>query len=359
MKAAYQALAVIVPIIIIVSAVAFITFASPSQEQPDDPIPVEPEPVPEDDLPEGISYDRTTRTLSSVSETAWHVFDDLHAYSENGKVYEGYQVISKSIVLDPGKYTITVGGDEFTVTVSGKVMRTVEWNYLYNGTSYPVSVSYSIDIDDYVEINERSWEYNEAGSQKFRDLPQLVTVNDTVRGILSQLEERFIQIGGSTADRQAYAEFLASMAQIPVEYPAHEGYGDRQIWGMNEYWQDTMETLYHVAGDCEDKSALACSLFVAAGYKAAMCGVIGHVAAGISIDGFKERSAEELKAMGMQDWVVASAKDVTGQDADTVYYGVETIHEEQHYVGYLQEGPARCIGEGTIYWGTAGFYPVN
>ncbi len=363
MKAAYEVLAVIVPIIFIVSAVVMVFASVPVEpNDPYDPVdpdpPVEPDPV--IDLPYGITYDESTHTLSSESIVTWHVFDELHAYSENGKVYEGYESETDKIVLTPGKYAVTVGNETFEMTVLGKVSRSLEWDFIYNGESKHASVSYQIDIKEYLEINERSKKNNPIkGEHQFVDLPSLVTVNDTVRDIVSQLEERFVQIGGSTSDRHGYAEFLASMAQVAIEYPHYgNSYGDARIWGQDEYWQDTMETLYHLAGDCEDKSALACSLFIAAGYEAAMCGSQGHVMAGVALDDFKTRTNSELDAFGMHNWVCVADTAVLG-GSDTIYYVVETIKEEQHYIGYLQPGQAKCIGTKTTNWGMAGFYPVH
>jgi len=360
MKAAYQALMVIIPIIVVVTAAAMLAVAPVSDDSNPDvlgPVPVEPDPVL--DLPDGVTYDEGSHVLSYASSTEWHVFDMLHAYADRENIYGGSVFEAKKITLSPGKYSIKVNEESFEIVVPGKVSRTLSWDYQYDGRSYPVTVSYEIDIDEYLKITESSKALNSTVPNLFSRLPELVTVNDVIYDIESQLEKRYKQIGGSISDRQGYAEFLASMAQIPIEYPTYKSYGDMQIWGVEEYWQNSMETLYHMAGDCEDKAALACALFTAAGYKAAMCGVIGHVTAGIALDDFKERSEKELKDFDMDKWVLAADKDVTGQDTETIYYAVETIKEEQHYIGYLLSGSAKCISQPTIYWGMAGFYPVN
>lgn len=319
----------------------------------DDPTP-EPEPVPV--YPDGISFDPETGVLSSEDSVQWLVTDELFPYIErSATLYEG-----KTVELDTGYYSVKVGSDEFTVIVPGKTSKTLKWDFHMDGEVYESQVTYEVDIGELAEITSENREWNRV-SHKFTDLPQIVYVNDTVRSIESQLSTRYAEIG-SLDDRQGYADFIVSFAQKCIQYPQRGGPNnapDYNYWGLDEYWGNTLETLYYAVGDCEDSSAVACALFMAAGYKAAMVGVPGHVTAGVHLDSFTERDLDEVKKYNSitSSLTVAMGTSVADPSDETVYYGVDTI-KGQVPVGYMLKGSVESFGKPTLLWGTSGFYPV-
>ncbi len=344
-------------------------------------------------VPEGFTYDRKACTLSFTESIAWTVKDGLKQYidrdlEENVDEYEG-----DSITLDPGLWMIEANGVTFYLPVDGKGSKTLNWKYMYNGEIYDIGVTYEIDLYELgtISIENRAWNAERDGPQGqlylFKDLPRGVYVNDTVRSIVSQLESRFKEIGGSLDDRQGFADFLVSMAQLGIEYPnrsytwtdengdpvLEKRFGewvpktstDYQVWGCEEYWANTLETLYIGIGDCDDSSAVACALFKAAGYRTAMVGVPGHVTSSVVLESFEERDMDAFKEYNKlaSSFVAASGHSALGDDTETLYYGVDTIHGQMP-VGYLLSGNAASIGKPTLNsrsldgWGIAGFYPV-
>lgn len=130
--AAVSALAVIV---IAALAVALVVGGG---DAPSDDVPEAPPRIQVSDLPEGLTVDQSTgRVLSEVTVT-WHVYDEYHAFTIDGgrSQYTGTEVTTDALILDPGSYTITVGGEEFGAVVSGDIQRTVTW--MYDAGSGPV-----------------------------------------------------------------------------------------------------------------------------------------------------------------------------------------------------------------------------
>ncbi|MBO4357407.1 MAG: hypothetical protein J5813_04480, partial [Candidatus Methanomethylophilaceae archaeon] len=266
--------------VVIASAAVLVTMSPnenvepPSPEVPDVPDPEIPDPEPV--YPKGISFDPETGTLSHEDEVTWYITDELVAYVDK----KTETVIDKTVVLDEGLYSVKVGDDSFNVVVPGKKSITLKWDYQFNDRKYPIEVTYDVDIAELSEItlSNRDWN-NGRNNDLFMNLPKQVYVNDTVRSIVSQLKAAYIEIGGSMDDKQSYADILASFAQLGIEYPPWETIpktkiqsSDYHYWGKDEYWANTLETLYFGKGDCEDSSAVACALFIAAGFKTAMVG---------------------------------------------------------------------------------------
>ena len=345
-----------------VSVAIVVTMPSGTTDtDPSDPVsPAVPEPEPEVEIPsypEGISFDQDTGILSSDEPVTWYVVDELTECEQ--KVREKFT--GSSITLNPGLYTVTVGNDTFNVIVDGIHTNTLSWKYWFNGTKYDVSVTYNIDISELAELTLKNREENRYMSSSFFNLPSLVYVNDTVRSIVAQLEKRFVEIGGDPTDRQSYADFLVSFAQLGIKYPNWvDGSSDKQVWGIDEYWAKSLETLFFMKGDCEDSAAVACSLLKAAGYKTAMVGVSGHVTAAVSLEEFREVDKEEIHSYNnlYSAFTVAKGTSAVADDPqDVIYYGVDTT-KKQVPVGYMLNGSVNNIGKNTK-WGTAGFYPVT
>ena len=325
------------------------------------------EPVPEPDseapdmevtgMPEWVSAEGTT--LSAVEEVQWRVVDLNHAAYDGQSRYRGYTVTAQSLTLDPGWYEVSVSMEEMEVVVNGEIDREVTWDYDMDGTVYEVSVSIDIPVSDLVS-QAREAETINSRSLMFGDLPSLVVADDTISGIAESLSSEFRRIGGDTGDRQAFADFIASFVQVPIRYPStisgHAGEFDYSLYGKAEYWAMPLQTLYHMVGDCEDTSALLCSLYLAAGYRTAMGGISGHVFAGVSLDGFTEVPDERLIQLDPYRRYNESFQVIDVGGSDVTFYSVETIYE-QLPVGYLASGN-RWFGMNTP-WGMSGFYPVS
>ncbi len=348
-----------VAIVAISAAILIINSTDKPQEESEDPIkPDDPEPEPV--YPEGIAFDSKTGILSSDDPQKWKITDELKPYYLRESVeYEG-----QNVHLEPGYYRVEVGKDQFFVTVEGSESRTASWTYKYKGDQHDIQITFDIDISELSKMTSvnRQWNSND-GNHMFYNLPRQVSVDNTIKAIESELSKRFAEIGGDPEDRQAYADFLVSFAQLSIKYPQIvSGHNeDYAYWGVDEYWAYPLETLYHMVGDCEDSSAVACSLFKAAGFKVAMVGLPGHVTAALSLESFKEIDEEEFGQINSlyKSFTVAEGHSVYDYECTgPTYYGVDTI-KKQIPVGYMIKGNVDSIGKATMYWGIAGFYPVD
>ncbi len=358
-------------LIIIVIVTAWASMSDQGQiDDPESDAPIVPE-IPESPYPEGIVVDPENGTLSSDTDTTWHVFDLMAPYLIEGRfnftdeIYDGYDVTGTEVALDPGIYRIGVKGESFEVIIGDSVDFTTSWTYDLAGTKHEVSVTYVMDLHGLNEQREMDRRFNDGTTiHKFSELPGLVTVDETIVALEGSLRKEFERIGGDVRDRQAYADFIASFSQLCIEYPDRvTGHGeDYGHYGKSEYWVRPLQTLYRQCGDCEDKSILLVSLYMAAGYQAAVGGKSGHVFAGVAIDGFIEVPEERLDALDpLRPYSLACSVPVpgygTGELVDTVFYAVETIYKQMS-VGYLTGGSAG-FGSPTMYWGICGFYPVQ
>lgn len=350
---------ILVAAVAVAAAAVVLSMPSEDPEKITDP----EEPWSEDLYPKGISFDEKTGTLKSKSSVVWSITDELKLFKERDKG----EVTGTSVKLDPGLYTVTVNGESFMVVVDGTHTNTVKWKYYFNGQNHDVSVTFGIDIRELAGITVENRKNNSSISDSFSNLPSLVYVDDTVRSIVSQMRDIFTEIGGDPNDKQAFADFLVSFAQLGIKYPSlvdssgRTQSADAEVWGENEYWAISLETLFFLKGDCEDSAAVACSLFKAAGYATAMVGVPGHVTASVVLDSFTEVPVEDIKVYNRlyaSSVAVAAGHSVFETDPqDVTYYGVDTT-KNQLPVGYMLRDNVSEIGNSTLWWGTVGFYPV-
>ena len=171
-------------------------------------------------------------------------------------------------------------------------------------------------------------------------------------------------------DEQSYAEFIASFAQLGIEYPPWEiipdtgaQSSDYHYWGIDDYWANTLETLYFGKGDCEDSSAVACALFIAAGFKTAIVGGSGHVMSSVSLDSFKERDTPRYGPVMISFDVASSTSAYFVSDPTVTYYGVD-MTKGQTPVGYLTKEQLRHINTDSdivarMPQGLSGYYSVD
>jgi len=339
----------------------------PVDPEPIDPTPVDPEPEPEPETiyPKGISYDSETRTLFSEESVVWNVTDQLVAYvDKKTDTYEG-----KELALDDGFYKIKVGDEEFDMVVGDTITVEASWQYtMLSGKKIDVEISYDIDIKELAEITLTNGQWNKKNNSSFMNLPKVVYVDDTIKSIVDQLKKVYFDNGGSMDDEQSYLDILVSFPQLGITYPeldkkprSDDNYPeDHHYWGVDEYWANPLQTIYFKVGDCEDASALACSLFKAAGFKTAMIGSVRHVMAAVELDSFEERNLTMYKSLPLGLANSLDAKRSTGGDA--VYYGVEVKRGSSldqipvgyilnNHVGYLERGE-KCKQ------GVAGYYAV-
>ena len=302
------------------------------------------DPKPVSLYPVGITFDEENGILISEDEIDWIYIDELKPYTKR----EENPMSGTVLKLYPGLFTVKVSGETFNVIVDGIISDSYSWTYQYKGVKHDLSVEYDISIRELAEstLENRSW--NSSTKHTFTELPRIVYVNDTFYSIEKQMETLYVEIGGSLEDRQGFADFLASFAQIAIKYPTRMGENnstDYEIWGKDEYWANSLETLYYGKGDCEDAAAVACALFKSAGYDVAMVGVPGHVTAALSLDSFVECDIDDFRSYNnlYKSFTLATGTSAV-DDSDKLYYGVETIKGLP-----LHDALPIC---------TAGFYPV-
>ena len=355
-----QMIAVLAVVVVAAAAAAVLFFPEGDQSGPDYHDDGKERYVPI--LPDGVSFDAGKGRLYSSVYSEWEVTDELTFYSERKAThYEG-----SSIVLDEGYYSIVVGDERFDLIVEGTLTKSSTWSYKYNGQSYDVGVRYDIDVLELANVVKESREFNSRAKYSFEDLPSIVYVNDTVRSIEKQMETLFKGMGGSVNDRQEFADFLASFPQLTLTYFNRLAEDEEtQRWGSEEYWANTLETLYFQTGDCEDFSAVACALFKAAGYDAGMIGVGGHVTAALTLDDFEPWDVAELKKITNLSGSMTCTPFHAYNDSEgtgPLYYGVETI-KKQVPAGYVLNSTAKDIGGSAPSWasfsGRYGVYPVD
>ncbi len=322
------------------------------------------------ELPEGISADADACTFSASSDVVWKVCDRFHtcygtnAYGSFTTKYEGTESTGKELRLDPGMYTVSVNGGEFTVTVFGDIQMSKSWKYDMDGTVTEASVSYTISVKELAAEWDFADEFNTRGSPvgassgelvySFADLPQLVRIGDSVKSAAESIRAEYLRLGGDADDGQSFLDFIAGFVQKAVRYPSTvsgQQY-DYGIYGKDEYWAVPAQTLCLLYGDCEDDAALFCALASCFGYETAMAGKAGHVFAGVVVDGFAEVDSSRLSSLGVGYMKHVSSTDVYGTSGK-VFQAVELI-KGQAPVGYCM---SVSFGSKT-FWGDTGFYPV-
>jgi len=345
---------------------AAVVYVASSDDVDDDPgtgpVPPSVPDVPE--LPEGVGYDQRTGVLSTDDAVEWVISDVFAPLYVDREPYEPFREVASEIVLDPGKYSVTVMGETFEMTVPGEITREFDWKYDDGEVTHSLSVDLKMDVLDFIADTEENRQWNASVYKyKFLDLPRLVRVDDTIITLEEMLESEYRNIGGSIEDRQGYADFLAAFVQKATDYPSsvdgHSGEFDYGIWGSAEYWALPLETLYYKIGDCEDTAALLCALYEAAGYRSAMGGQSGHVFAGVSIDGFTDVPTDRLKELNISYYRLAErtmSVDYGDGPESVTFYAVETIRD-QNPVGYLAGGDQHF--DKNTMWGWAGFYPYG
>ena len=157
-------------------------------------------------LPEGYVTVGQDRILAP-HEVTWHVRDLLHShYSTDSSgaftdPYIGYEVESDVLELGVGVYSVTVGEEEFGVTVQGNVGRDVTWTYNMNGTAVDASVEYAIPLDSLMSAIDASRGFNSThnadGSSGFHLLPDTVVCDAVTDSVEVALRDEYRRIGAT------------------------------------------------------------------------------------------------------------------------------------------------------------------
>jgi len=157
----------------------------------------------------------------------------------------------------------------------GEGDHTFEWTY--DGGSY--SLSFDIPVQDLASytMSTEQRQFTSIGSEVDYDHAQLfVTPDDAViMKIMAGLKQLAYKAGLDTYGTLSL--ILAFVQSIPYEY-------DLDQFGIDDYWQYPVETLYHYAGDCEDTAFLYVSLVEAYGTDTVLLVYSNHVAAGVDSD---------------------------------------------------------------------------
>lgn len=369
MGRATAVIAVIVVFVVVMAACAAVFWKPGDTGDGGDPVPPEIQAgIEVDGLPEWLTLDTEARSVVSSEVIRWHVFDELHTFYDATAFgtftdrYAGEDVETDVLHLDPGRYTVTAGGETFSVTVYGVIEKNASWEYDTGNGTVEASVSYTIDARDLFDSTYASRLWNSAhtanGTPDFSQLTRLVVCDGLTDSIERALSDEFQRIGGDHGDPQSYLDFVASFVQCNVRYPSTVTVdGERRGWdyavyGADEYWALPVETLYCLYGDCEDNSALLCALYREAGYDVAMGGKSGHVFAGVALDSIEKVSDERLDELGV-GYLSFIGHTAVGDDYGPTYYAVETI-KGQTPVGYTT-----WVSFGSMtMWGTTGFYAV-
>ena len=342
------AFALILSVVAVVLCSAIFLASGSTDPVNDDPVEGDPvEPI-------VLSVDKETGVLTASSAANWKVFNELDMFVTE---YTG-----ASITLNPGIYSVILDDQQYNVIISGEVHREYDWTYTINGTTYPLSLSYDIDLEELGESIFISKEFNsDKSNYKFSNLPQFIDVNDTIVSIAESLRIMYVGCGGSLQDRQAYASFIVSSFQsicegLPSSY-------DADIWGKDEYWAMPLETLFFMRnmhdGE-EDLPFLIVSVLKAAGFGVALGGTAGHVFAAVALDNFREASHDDLIKQGISNIAyLCKGVSLTNPSDESVYYAIWSGHIKLP-IGYaLELDASRISTQCDTRWGTSGFYTAS
>lgn len=232
-------------------------------------------------------------SFTSAEKGEWTVFDrDKPSSTDKAmyKKYKGDRYSGDSVSLDhPGYGSFDVKVDtgngtlEGSVTVDGTVKRHYEWQC--RGEEFSIDVSFK--YCDYLAYQSK--DVNRYASNRDRSV-----FVDNCNGLTDTISERisFLTEGLSEYMR---ANVILAFVQECFEYPPNTMSGsvalmsgDMYLTGHSDYTMYPIETLFYNAGDCEDTSILAASLFRSAGLQSALLMVPGHAMVCVAIDEMEE-----------------------------------------------------------------------
>ena len=88
-----------------------------------------------------------------------------------------------------------------------------------------------------------------------------------------------------------------NLVQTGIHYAA-----DSELYGTEEFWARPSEVLYLKHGDCEDTSALFCSIVLAMGLDAVLVDLPGHMAVGVCLGSVPDAPPEASFQHGGKTW---------------------------------------------------------
>ncbi len=206
-------------------------------------------------------------------------------------------------------------GQSFTSEYSGTYSDSdykleYSWTYLGGSFSLDMPVS-SSDVAKYTKMNSSGRSVTD-----WSTCTEFVITDDNTAALVDALAGLYQQAFGTapSAD-QKYANFILAFVQCVYEYTS-----DTLLYGQSEYYAYPVETMYHVAGDCEDTSILCAALYSQAGFSAAVLIVPEHAMAGVALDSYTAPSI--------------SSGEILSQTIDgKTYYACETTVNSYQPVG--------------------------
>ncbi len=260
---------------------------------------------------EGASYYGET-TVKTEPEATWTVEEGL-----SGE----FTVNVRCTLPDTGSwftYTRTYSADLYL----GHIEREFVWiygDYRYTmtvGMDYPTYLKY--DGTNGARLDKRA----AYGNGTYSVVNDFMVVDDTVGSIARDLMYLYSQVYG-TPTGQGYAEFVLAFVQSCFRYTE-----DIRQYGQEEYFAYPLETVYSMAGDCEDLSILYATVMDASGYDSGVFLIPGHAIGAVTLDVYVPGSVSAQYS--------GSVGTFSMTHGGATYYGCETTLGSNAYgVGWI------------------------
>ena len=256
--------------------------------------------------------------LSDPDDTAYTIKSELGGYKfteNNGTTIEKEEPVLYWGSYGPSSSVVSVmcyenegdtGGTFYSgyLMIDGTLERDYAWTY--------DSVNYGLSIDfEYSEYKAyRDSDVNYRGTWNHDNMTDFATDNTgTVSSICEQLTDLYLSEYGSNADTegQDFADFILAFVQCCYEYPPFNDYinADQYIYGKgnSEYYAYPMETIFYGAGDCEDTSLLAATIYCELGYSTGICLLPSHATVAVALSSYVEPYYDRLNYEILKDTV--------------------------------------------------------
>lgn len=159
----------------------------------------------------------------------------------------------------------------------------------YFAYAYPYKDTYMVDV---IEIDVSEEDFKECAKIKYLRYPSIVAQG--CGHYLCPTDKYVMQIAERISDKTE-GQSVEDKAKTVMEFVKYNipYLSDYELWGTSDYCATPTETLYLKAGDCEDRSILTVSIFIAMGLDGALLDYENHIAPGIRYPGETEyRSAD-------------------------------------------------------------------
>lgn len=293
----------------------------------------------------------TCNSFSSTYDWTITPLDNMFDYGinpDNPHSPKSYFVNGKAIKckLNPGLHEVEVDIGYRTHTgifaLEGEVTREYEWSFGHmrdtsgtlplemNEFDLSITFRYSETIDSLTYKGERSTFYFDKMSYHLNEF----VIHDSVftYKLESLLRDEFdnkkIPHNHENEDGYNYASYLLTFVQEAITYAS-----DKDLYGINEYWAFSTETIMRGYGDCEDTAFLCAALFKAAGFDTAMVLLPGHAMTGVYLPNHTLEYPNEFDTKDVYGRTITQYL-ITEEINDKMFYACETTHDEQFPIGY-------------------------